>query len=719
MAKQPPIYARRRWLRTLEKGWSRLEGLVNRFSTASEVLRPYNPLYHLGTLAIFLLIVITVTGIYLTVFYRPGTDRAYLTVAAMTDTWLGSLMRSIHRYASNGLILVTFLHALKTWLSDRYWGSRWLAWVSGWVMLALFWIIGLMGYWLVWDQAAQWLTEYAINIFRGSLAYSFLGADVAASTFALFVIVLFLHAFVPILLLLGIIIHVLRLTRAQYWSPRWVMGITLAALVGVAAARPFANLPPADLGKLVTEARLDWLYLGFLPLAERVGNPLFWGVSVAALIAAIALPWWQRGQHDGPAIVLPDNCTGCAVCARECPYDAIEMRHRDDESAYSSIALVTPDLCTGCGICVGSCPDKAIELARLHSAVMRQDLQRTLSRAQADGRPAIVVFACDRHQALGTLPPLTDAQPIAASGLAVSGSIPIMQAKLPPRVNVGSWPDSAGNARPVVTCVVPCTGTIHPNWASEMMDAGAAGAIVVACPGDDCAHREGPHWIADRLKRRRTLRKGNTHFLELAPGSPQPLLSLWAGMIGDKEKAAQRATVVGKRPKQIQPPTMWGQARHLAAGLLVLLVVFLAALALEQPGAAVLPEQGQIRLAMNHGGKLMAANANLDPSVLEKLPDNIDPSQVLGGERYPVHLRVEVDGRTAIEEVYRPRGLRREGAIYGMNRVWLPPGGYAVKVWLMDDETDWRLVFEGDVDVAEGQVRDLLFDEGDEVFRLR
>ncbi|MFQ5435592.1 MAG: cytochrome b N-terminal domain-containing protein, partial [Anaerolineae bacterium] len=285
MAKQPPVYTKRNWLRRLEKGWSRLEGFVNRVSTANELVRPYNPLYHLGTLAIFLLIVITVTGIYLTLLYRPGTDRAFLSVAAISDGWFGSLIRSIHRYASNGLILVTLLHALKTWLSDRFWGTRWLAWISGWVMLALFWIIGLMGYWLVWDQTAQWLTEYTINILKGTLAISFLGANIASGTFALFVIILFLHVFVPILLVLGIIIHVLRLARANYWAPRWMMGISLAALVILALARPFPVALPADLSRLVTNVKLDWLFMGFLPLAERLGNPVFWIGSVLLLAA--------------------------------------------------------------------------------------------------------------------------------------------------------------------------------------------------------------------------------------------------------------------------------------------------------------------------------------------------------------------------------------------------------------------------------------------------
>ncbi|MFQ5434643.1 MAG: hypothetical protein ACE5FD_07185, partial [Anaerolineae bacterium] len=118
-------------------------------------------------------------------------------------------------------------------------------------------------------------------------------------------------------------------------------------------------------------------------------------------------------------------------------------------------------------------------------------------------------------------------------------------------------------------------------------------------------------------------------------------------------------------------------------------------------------------------GKIKVANENIDPSVLERLPSNVDPAQVLGGERYPVQVRVVVDGQTAVEDTYRPRGIRREGAIYGMEQIWLAPGSYEVQVWLIDDETDWRSVFTGPINVAEGEVRDLLFDESEGIFHLR
>jgi NAD-dependent dihydropyrimidine dehydrogenase PreA subunit len=721
--KQTPIYAQRRILRQLEKRWTWLETVLNRFSTVTEKARPYNPFYHLGTLIIFLLIVLTITGLYLTIFYRPGVERAYQSVIGMESVWIGSLMRTVHRYASDGLLILTFFHALKMFLSDRFWGSRWLAWISGWVLLLLFWIIGLLGYWLVWDTGAQWLTEYFMNLVRGPFAYSFLGTDVASATFSLFVIVLFLHIFLPVLLVVGIIVHVLRLTRAKYWTPRWLMIMSVVALVLLSFIRPVGEGAPADLFKLTNQVQVDLWYLGFLPLTDQFGNPAFWMISLLLLLIAVALPWLRRGLHNGPAVVIESNCTGCAACARECPFEAIDMVQRDDETEYSSLAVVHPNLCTGCGICVGACPDVAIELDRLHSPVMRQDLRRTLVQAQADETPTITVFACDRHVALGTLPPLTEPQPMASAIAGIDGSIPLLQAKQSPRVNVGFWPDSQNNYHAVMTCEVPCTGMLHPDWASETIEAGGAGAIVVSCPGHDCPYREGPNWIRNRLARRRTLRTGNTHFLELAPGNKVAVLSLWSKMIGDEAQAAsaqQAVTVVGKTRIDVPEPTVGGHLRHLLPGFVILLVVFFLSTLIYRPfETASVTHEAQIRLVMNHSGQLLNTTSNLSSDVLNKLPDNVDPSQVLGGERFPVQIRLIVDGETVSESVYKAGGLRHEGSIYAIETWNTTPGEHDVEIWLNDNDADWRLVFEGVVAVPSEGVAGLFYDRVLGMFELQ
>ncbi len=719
MAKQRAIYARRKTLRTLEKGWTAVERFINRLATINAKTAPYNPLYHLGTLIIFLLIILTVTGLYLVIFYRPGTDRAYVSVASMSTNQFSLLVRTVHRYTSDAIIIVTILHALKMLVSDRFWGNRWFAWISGWAMLVTIWVMGLLGYWLVWDQPAQWLTEYFMRFTGGPFAHSILGSsDLAAATYALFVIVLFLHVFIPPVILVAVLVHVVRLARSRYWSPRWLMSGTVVVLVLLALWRPAPLAAPADLSRLVEQVELDWLYLGFLPLSGVAGTAVVWGVPIAIFLVMLALPWMWRGQNEGPAIVIDAACTGCSACARECPFDAIEMVQRDDETTYESLAVVNAGKCTGCGICVGACHDDAIELDRLYSRVVRQDLQRTSMNAADVGDAPVTVYVCDRHDVMGTLPPLE--APKTAVGH--PGSIPLLQAKLPPRIKVGTWRDVDGERRSVITAVTPCTGMLHPDWVAELIEAGSAGAIVVSCPVDDCAHREGPHWIADRLKRRRTFRRGNTHFVELAPGSQKELVALWSQMVGNEaqaQEASQMATVVGKQTETAGATSWLGKLRYLGTGLVILLFTFLISILFIQPASNTLPAQGQMRIVINHGGQLLSNANNLDPEVAAKLPDNIDPAMVLGGERFPVLLRVVVDGDTILETIYEPRGLRHEGAIFGQEAIWLEPGVYDVEISLQDDGNTWRSVFADVVAIQDAKVSSLIFDDNNGRFVLR
>ncbi len=712
-------YTQRRLLRRLEKGWTWGDGLLNRLATST-----FNPLYHLGTLSIFLLIVLAVTGLYVTIFYRPGAERAYATVAGMSASWLGSLMRTAHRYAADALVLVILLHALKMLLGDRFWGSRWLAWGSGWGLLVLVWIIGVMGYWLVWDQQAQWLTEYGIGLLKGPVAMPFLNPEIAARTFSFFVIVLFLHIFLSILIVLGVLVHVLRLSRARYWSPRWLMVEAGAALVLLAFWRPVSSAPPADLSRLVGTVTLDGWYLGFLPLAAQWGNVPFWGLATFLLGGLTVLPWLARGRDLGPAVVTQAACSGCALCFQQCPYEAIDMRPRADQGRFEYEAVVNPALCTGCGLCVGTCSTAGIELAGLPTAVVLEGLRRSLADARAADLSPVVVFTCQRHAALGTLGSMgaEEQRSKGAGEIVPSPHLP----HTPAPVALGLWGSS--NPHPttsIITCSVPCVGMVQSEWVRESLAEGAQSVAILSCPADDCAFREGPRWLAQRLGRYCSLVRRGVRWLEAAPGDRGVVTALLQEAEGGKEKGEGgkgKKEKGGKGEKDsVFPPLpsfspvsrslFFPPLRSLAAGLVVLALAFGVSLAVERPATATSMERGVVRVVLVHPGKFKAASSNLPPEVQTKLPASVSPEQVLGGERFPVRLRVEIDGRPVVERVYRPGGLRREGQVYGLESWSVPPGEHQVRLWLMDDETTWRPVFSGIVEVKPGRVRTLTYDE--------
>jgi ferredoxin len=53
-------------------------------------------------------------------------------------------------------VIVSLLHAFRLFFMGRFRGPRWLAWVSGVVMMVVLWLAGVSGYWLIWDQSAGW-----------------------------------------------------------------------------------------------------------------------------------------------------------------------------------------------------------------------------------------------------------------------------------------------------------------------------------------------------------------------------------------------------------------------------------------------------------------------------------------------------------------------------------------------------------------------------------
>ena len=83
------------------------EGMLGR------IFQPrWNPLLNLGALGFFFYWIITASGIYVYIFFDTGVTEAYASIEYMTyDQWyLAGAMRSLHRYASDGLVIVMFAH---------------------------------------------------------------------------------------------------------------------------------------------------------------------------------------------------------------------------------------------------------------------------------------------------------------------------------------------------------------------------------------------------------------------------------------------------------------------------------------------------------------------------------------------------------------------------------------------------------------------------------
>src|SRR5215471_13840192 len=192
------------------------EGLFNKvFGDA------LNPFYYLGAIAYYLLWVVVATGLYLYIFFKTGVQEAYDSVESLTHNqwWLGGIARSLHRYASDAMVLAMLLHLVRHFAFDHYRSFRWFSWISGVVLLWLVYISGINGYMLPWDRLAQFVTigsaEWLdwLPLFNGTLVRNFLFEG--AVNDRLFSLLSFLHIGFPLALLALLWIHTQRVPGAK------------------------------------------------------------------------------------------------------------------------------------------------------------------------------------------------------------------------------------------------------------------------------------------------------------------------------------------------------------------------------------------------------------------------------------------------------------------------------------------------------------------------
>ncbi len=126
---------------------------------------------YLGTIALNLFIILTVTGVILMFFYVPSVERAYWSIKdidfAISFGWL---LRRLHRVTAHLMVAVVFVHMFRVFLTGAYKAgdmvrsARHWNWVMGVGMLVLTLLLSFTGYLLPWDQLAYWAITVGTNI---------------------------------------------------------------------------------------------------------------------------------------------------------------------------------------------------------------------------------------------------------------------------------------------------------------------------------------------------------------------------------------------------------------------------------------------------------------------------------------------------------------------------------------------------------------------------
>jgi len=437
-----------------------------------------NPLNHIGAMTVFFLWIVLISGIWLLIFFRTSVSGAFESVEYLTrEQWyLGGIMRSLHRYASDAAIVTIFLHIVKEFVFNRYRNNRWFTWATGVPLVWIIFVLGITGYWLVWDELALYVAISSaelidsIPIFTDSMAGNFLSDDLLSNRF--FTLMAFLHLIgLPIFLVFGIWLHVFRLTGPRINPPRRMMAATLLALLVLSAVYPAISHEQADLAMTPRVLRLDWFYLHVYPLIQLWSPGWVWALLVGVSSIIVIAPWAPPQKKERAAVVTLDYCNGCERCVDDCPFGAVEMVARTDGTNYSHQASVDPDLCVSCGLCVGACPTATpfrtrgalvpgIDLPDSSAANLRESI---ITAGQNKSSPHVIVFGCRDDRQLKDL-------------------------------------DAAG----ISYVKVNCMGQLPPSFVDFALSRGHAdGVLLLGCQDGNCSYRFGAGWTEQRMARLR------------------------------------------------------------------------------------------------------------------------------------------------------------------------------------------------------------------------
>ena len=137
----------------------------------------FNFWYFFGSLALVVLVLQIVTGIFLTMNYKPDAQLAFASVEyIMRDVEWGWLIRYLHSTGASAFFVVVYLHMFRGLLYGSYQKPRELIWIFGMIIYVLLMAEAFMGYLLPWGQMSYWGAQVIISLFG---AVPWVGEDLA------------------------------------------------------------------------------------------------------------------------------------------------------------------------------------------------------------------------------------------------------------------------------------------------------------------------------------------------------------------------------------------------------------------------------------------------------------------------------------------------------------------------------------------------------------
>ena len=137
----------------------------------------FNFWYFFGSLALVVLVIQIVSGIFLTMHYKPDADQAFASVEyIMRDVPWGWAIRYVHATGASMFFVVVYLHMFRGLLYGSYRKPRELLWIFGMLIYLCLMAEAFFGYLLPWGQMSYWGAQVIVNLFG---AVPFIGPDLA------------------------------------------------------------------------------------------------------------------------------------------------------------------------------------------------------------------------------------------------------------------------------------------------------------------------------------------------------------------------------------------------------------------------------------------------------------------------------------------------------------------------------------------------------------
>lgn len=285
----------------------------------------------LGSMSLFLFVSQVITGILLLVYYRPTVDEAFESIKyIMTKPYMGWLYRQIHAWGANLMIIVVFLHMLRTFFTGSFKKPRELTWVIGVALFIMTLVFGFTGYLLPWNQLAYWATTVGTEIagaipFVGEWIKTLLrgGTAVGSETLSRFFVI---HAIIlpwSVFFLIGIHLFLVRYQGMSTMDPVGeeketkkgegipffphhvlkegiVLFFLLGILISLSILAPFELGEKADPLQTPYAIKPEWYFLPMYQVLKYFSKLL--GIFVVSLAPLFLLIWpfLDRGKERHP-----------------------------------------------------------------------------------------------------------------------------------------------------------------------------------------------------------------------------------------------------------------------------------------------------------------------------------------------------------------------------------------------------------------------------------